>query len=197
MSSTGSDGDHQIRCLTNPRSRTYRYANHYLQDGAPTNRDEAHVTATCQQCGRPDPKYKGQGLCSRCYQRVKAHGDFESRRRVRQTCTFPGCEAPVKAQGWCDMHWRRILTHGSPEDRRYSQRRSDLTVPDASAAVVLALTAVEAEDLEAILVETTQNRLSVGPARVERARRVLHRLRKQLDGGLERDQPAQPTPSRP
>jgi hypothetical protein len=78
----------------------------------------------CHVCGEV-AKYRGKELCARCYQRYKAHGDYETHQREAQVCGEPGCEDPVKAYGWCRKHWGRVQQHGSPADTKWSRRGSD------------------------------------------------------------------------
>ena len=78
----------------------------------------------CSNCGEP-AKYRLKKLCARCYQRFRAHGDFDTHAKIRQKCIVVGCDDWVKAHDLCTKHYRRLLKHGTFEDGKWTRRGSD------------------------------------------------------------------------
>lgn len=87
------------------------------------------ITApACQICGTRTNKYKGSGLCDRCYKRGwyrKKHGmgDAFQRTDPPRLCKIEGCDQPHFGHGLCRPHfdaWRRY--------RRYREARNILYI---------------------------------------------------------------------
>lgn len=96
--------------------------------------DVRAVVEACEQCGAPAP-YRNPSLCTKHYQRWRAHGDFYLHTPQAAVCVEPGCTQPNKAYGYCAKHWRRVKAHADAEDRKWSHRGSDrCSVPGCGGA---------------------------------------------------------------
>lgn len=85
------------------------------------------ATCSVEGCDRPAI---AKGLCGRCYQRIRRHGEAGDPTVVlppgtpandspMPPCAFPGCAKPARARTgersrWCPMHYRRVRLWGDP-----------------------------------------------------------------------------------
>lgn len=75
----------------------------------------------CHNCGDP-AKYRGLRECARCYQRFRAHGDYDLHTREKSVCLAGDCPREVKFFGWCAMHWSRLAKYDDPDGGKWSRR---------------------------------------------------------------------------